>query len=153
MQDLIRRAFISLLLGHSVLIAHAIGGSSPNISLPLIFSMLLSFIYCGDEYLSGPKLASFVLSFQILGHFSMTSGNSETRMRYSHLIAGIISYKLITRFQEITDLFLALLLPKFYKFLSVPQSFRPILFTRYKSVFKSFFLQIILLRGPPTLAA
>ena len=154
----IRGVSLSSLLTLSMSIAHLLGGGELQIKPTAIFvflftSLLLSFISPGK--ISGSNLGLFLLFFQVLGHFSFTQSHNDLRMGVSHIIAFMISYKVIVYFEELVHrivIYFKSLVPKFH---SIKLNFKYIFtLTQKTSAVRLFdFLPHCLDRAPPIFAA
>jgi hypothetical protein len=112
-----QKVFLTCFMGYSVFLAHALGGSVPEVSHTLIASLILFFITYQGAEVGGPMLAAYLLGFQIIGHLSMPASTSNSAMKYSHIIAAIASYQLITKFEHLISKVKEWLLPvEFEKF-------------------------------------
>jgi hypothetical protein len=111
MNQFAQRVFLTFFMGYSVFLAHALGGSVPKISNALVASLVIFFITYKEVEIGGPKLAATLLGFQIIGHLSMPASISTSAMKYSHIIAAIVTYQLITKFEHLISKVKEWLLP------------------------------------------
>ena len=88
----------------SVLVSHALGGGR-FLSIPAIF--VFSILIVGalsismPEKLEGPHLALLVLVAQILGHFIFGGGEVDPSMGTSHIIGGLVGFRLVISFDQL----------------------------------------------------
>ena len=143
----------SMFLLNSVLLAHYFGGAPFHISKYFLILALVTFYALPDQIEAGPNLAYFVLIFQGLGHVSLEFvGASPSRMSINHLVAGILTYHFIVRFDQIIEK-----LSEWF----VPVNFKTISFTHLNVSQVHTYLVLIfhkhirrfLLRGPPAILA
>ncbi|MFM8621535.1 MAG: hypothetical protein ACKOCL_05920 [Candidatus Nanopelagicaceae bacterium] len=143
------RGVVATMLGYSVFLAHAFGGSVPRVSHLIVGAMVLAFLNVDSYELAGPKLASFLLGFQVLGHFSMPVSNADLRMQYSHIFAAVITYQLLKRFQLVCETFVKWVFPRFSK-ISFNYNFSEIVvFLKESNLLKYDFIFLFNLRAPP----
>jgi hypothetical protein len=93
----IRSLTLTCFLFLSVTLFHLLGsgefGFSPYVG-PLFLSAFLIFAHKPLPTFDGPGLALVIVTFQILGHFTVTSGlsQSDSKMLLSHSVASVITY-------------------------------------------------------------
>ncbi len=103
---LIRGVTLSSLMSSGLAVAHILGGGTHELTFfaPFVFIFSSVFFTCfSPKRLEGPVLASYILGFQVLGHFSFSSPTSDSRMSASHIVAAILTYGLVLHFQELID--------------------------------------------------
>ncbi len=146
-----------MILLFGALLSHgAAGGSFVTVTrlsaeIAVIIPVL---VFLSNRLIEGPKLALLVLFAQSNGHLLLGAGNSNNLvMMFSHLIGGIATYILISKFEAIWETSL-----KFVEILIVP--FRVFRFNKTAnfnfiyvvepSSFQSFLeLDSLSRRGPP----
>lgn len=151
--DLLRRSVISLFLGNSVLIAHAIGGGVTGFSWFLLISAILSFCTFSGEEIAGPRLAFYLLAFQVVGHISMPSNLIDSRMSYSHLTAAFLTYVALAKFENIINSLKTWALPKTYIIFSIPNFLVATLHPKSYRIEDFRLAHSFRLRSPPLAAA
>jgi hypothetical protein len=148
-----KRPLTALFLLNSLLLAHYFGGANFHITKYFLMLAFSTFYLLPDQIDPGPKLAYFVLIFQGFGHLSLEiSGATSPRMSTNHLIAGIVTYHFIVRFdaiiESLCDWFAPLSITKL-------ELIKPIALVTF--YFKSFIFRYsnydFSLRGPPNLLA
>lgn len=69
-----------------------------------------------EDLETGPNLAYLVLMFQSIGHLSLeNSGSTSTHMSFFHVVAGIITYQFIVRFDLIIEILCEWFTPLLFK--------------------------------------
>jgi len=149
-KELLNRIVKGLFLGYSVVLAHAIGGATPEVSLTLLFAIVTSVVMSHGKELAGPNFAFQLLLFQILGHFMMAdSDNSSLRMQLSHIAAAVITYQILIRFDAILNRLAEVFLPLSFASVELQPIFKvKITFAQIFHGFSSSLLPINR-RGPP----
>ena len=151
MNQLIRRAAVGALLGYSVLLAHAIGGAGPTFPLILLAAMFTAFALHDGLEIGGPKLAIFLLAFQIIGHFTMPDGGNGARMQYSHLLAAFITYQILTKFDRAVIALSEKFLPIEFNKKTIIPTFTIAIFPKLSFFNFKYVESAINRRGPPLL--
>ena len=151
--DLLRRSVISLFLGNSVLIAHAIGGGVTGFSWLLLISTVLAFCTFNGREIAGPRLAFYLLGFQAIGHISMPSNSIDSRMNYSHLIAALLTYIALAKFEQILNSLKSWALPKSFVIFLIPNFLEAPLRLKSFRIEDFGLIQSFRLRAPPLAAA
>ena len=151
--DLLRRSVISLFLGNSVLIAHAIGGGVTGFSWLLLFSTILTFCSFSGREIAGPRLAFYLLGFQAIGHISMPSNSIDSRMNYSHLFAAFLTYIALAKFEQILNSLKSWALPKSFIIFSIPNFPEATVHRKFFRVEDFGITHCFRLRAPPLAAA
>jgi hypothetical protein len=133
--------------------AHALGGGVTGFSWLLLISFIFAFCTFSGKEIAGPKLAFYLLGFQVVGHFSMPSNSTDTRMNYSHLVAAFITYVALANFEIILNSLKSWALPKTFVIFSIPNLLEV---TLHLNSFRIEEFRLILcfrLRAPPIFAA
>ena len=144
------RGVVATMLGYSVFLAHALGGSIPKVSHLIVGAIVLAFLNLDGNELAGPKLASFLLGFQILGHFSMPVSNTDLQMQYSHIFAAVITYQILKRFQSICETFVKWITPRLSR-ISLNRNFPELVAVSLEKILLKFdFVFTVNLRAPPS---
>lgn len=102
----IRGVTLSSLMSFGMALAHILGGGTHELTVvaPLVFIVSsVFFTFLSPKRLEGPVLASYILSFQVLGHLSFSSSTNDSRMSASHIVAAILTYGMVLYFQELID--------------------------------------------------
>lgn len=152
-KDLLRRSVISLFLTNSVFIAHAIGGGVTEFSWLLLIATILTFCTFSGKEIAGPRLALYLLGFQVVGHISMPTNSIDTRMNYSHLIAAVLTYIALAKFETILNSLKSWALPNSYVILSIPNFLEATLHLKFCRIEDFELIHSFRLRAPPLSAA
>lgn len=141
----------------SVLLGHAIGGGS-FIAIPqlLTFSTLIiaALSISIPEELEGPRLAFLVFIAQTLGHFLFGGGAVNGLMMYTHIISGVVGYRLVAHIDQLicqlSYLLKEILLPFSFIEFHVLSTKKVSVRISYIARVKEFLISAsYLLRGPP----
>ena len=147
----------SLVLISASLIAHITNISEYRLTVGLFTQLLLVLIlavFFNKKELRGPKLALLVLICQSSIHF-LIGGNSDsnTSMLISHGVLGLLSYYLITNFENYWNKVTSKFSLTKYEFNFIPQLGRnPQALTSDSKVSLHIFSKVNILRGPPNSA-
>lgn len=148
-----KRITSTLFLMNSVLLAHYFAGAPFRFTHYFLILGLATFCILPEEVEAGPNLAYLALIFQGLGHISLEFvGASASKMSLNHIIAGVLTYQFIVKFDRIIEVICEWFVPVNFTRISLKSPE----FLRIFKLFKPIDLKIIshfLLRGPPVLLA
>lgn len=133
--------------------AHALGGGVTGFSWILLIALIFAFCTFSGKEIAGPKLAFYLLAFQVVGHFSMPSNSTDTRMNYSHLVAVFITYVALANFEIILNSLKSWALPKIFIFFSIPNCIEVALHLDSFRIEEFKLIHCFRLRAPPIIAA
>jgi hypothetical protein len=141
------------LLGHILA-----GGNHLTLQIGLMLAIALTLIALILTRATGDPLRMVVAIFvaQNLTHFiAGSSGESANAMVAAHLISAVLSYKLLRYFDktlpELTQVFMALILPMVFKSLPVAAKKNAKSFFTYRSLVTRFLSLANSLRAPPSI--
>jgi len=142
-------------------IAHILGGAIPSASPSSFIIWAMGFLLLQKvdlHKIPNSALATLVLLFQMLGHFSFSSSSSASniRMSFSHLFCGLFSFIAI-RFElnalSALEKGLALFLTRTLKTIVISAQIKSkISWPNCPDFFTAFFQSANQLRAPPSLA-